>query len=389
MTDFRITKKFGSGSSASDGYDIYLNRQDNIDNLTAADVNSLANSIVETQKALIDGYAIEKLQPAAFSMSADNEVMVYDTATSKMIKKVMATSSEVSAKLTSPLTTKGDLIVYNGSTHVRLGAGTDGYALVADSTQASGLKYVAISSGGGNSVTGDAYITSGNWLFDSTKGVESTSASSTLNIGTLANTTTLNIGTNATAINIGTGTPGTAIIIGNAGDTVTIQGTLVSSSANNVSSEAQLTAALAAITGSSVDTTITVVASFNITSNKTIPANVTLRGLGWGTILTMTASTRIILSSGAELKDIRIKESSHTTGTANPLVAVNASVSFAFLTRVFFDIASSRNIYCVSIFSTAVSTRILYSKFSNMTGNTAIDNSGIDTIASYGYIETT
>lgn len=41
----------------------------------------------------------------------------------------------------SPTTTKGDLIVDNGTTPVRLPVGTNGQALVADSTQAAGVKW--------------------------------------------------------------------------------------------------------------------------------------------------------------------------------------------------------------------------------------------------------
>lgn len=46
----------------------------------------------------------------------------------------------------SPATTKGDIIAYNGSDNVRLAVGTDGLALVADSSQATGLKYAAVAS---------------------------------------------------------------------------------------------------------------------------------------------------------------------------------------------------------------------------------------------------
>jgi len=46
----------------------------------------------------------------------------------------------------SPTTTKGDLIVSNGSDNVRLGVGADTYVLTADSTQATGVKW-AVSGG--------------------------------------------------------------------------------------------------------------------------------------------------------------------------------------------------------------------------------------------------
>lgn len=52
----------------------------------------------------------------------------------------------------SPTTTKGDLIVRNGSNNIRLAVGTDTYVLTADSTQVSGVKWAA-ASGGGSALT--------------------------------------------------------------------------------------------------------------------------------------------------------------------------------------------------------------------------------------------
>jgi hypothetical protein len=49
--------------------------------------------------------------------------------------------------LTSPLTTKGDIWVY-GTGDTRLPVGTNGHTLVADSVEATGLKWAAPSSGG-------------------------------------------------------------------------------------------------------------------------------------------------------------------------------------------------------------------------------------------------
>lgn len=48
----------------------------------------------------------------------------------------------------SPTTTKGDLIVSNGTDNIRLAAGADGYVLSADSAEASGVKWVAAASEG-------------------------------------------------------------------------------------------------------------------------------------------------------------------------------------------------------------------------------------------------
>ncbi len=47
----------------------------------------------------------------------------------------------------APTTTKGDLIVNDGSDNVRLAVGTNAYVLTADSTTASGVKWAAVSAG--------------------------------------------------------------------------------------------------------------------------------------------------------------------------------------------------------------------------------------------------
>jgi hypothetical protein len=49
----------------------------------------------------------------------------------------------------APTTTKGDLIVHNGTDNVRLAVGpTNGYVLTVDSTQANGIRWIAPSGGG-------------------------------------------------------------------------------------------------------------------------------------------------------------------------------------------------------------------------------------------------
>jgi hypothetical protein len=49
----------------------------------------------------------------------------------------------------TPLTTKGDLLTFNGTQNVRIGVGTDGQVLTADSTQEDGVKWATPTSGGG------------------------------------------------------------------------------------------------------------------------------------------------------------------------------------------------------------------------------------------------
>lgn len=48
----------------------------------------------------------------------------------------------------SPMTTKGDIEVFDGSNVIRVGIGTNGQALTADSTQASGVLWKSLSAGG-------------------------------------------------------------------------------------------------------------------------------------------------------------------------------------------------------------------------------------------------
>jgi trimeric autotransporter adhesin len=62
------------------------------------------------------------------------------------------TTAVASFDALSPATTKGDLIVSNGTDNVRLAVGTDTHVLTADSTQASGVKWAA-ASGGGSALT--------------------------------------------------------------------------------------------------------------------------------------------------------------------------------------------------------------------------------------------
>jgi len=60
----------------------------------------------------------------------------------------LANAAVTLAKL-GALTTKGDLLTHDGSGHQRLGVGTDGQLLVADSASANGVKWADPSAGGG------------------------------------------------------------------------------------------------------------------------------------------------------------------------------------------------------------------------------------------------
>jgi hypothetical protein len=74
-----------------------------------------------------------------------------DTGHTHTESDVTGLTTDLAAKVAkSTLTTKGDIYVATGSaTPVRLGVGTDGQVLVADSGQASGVKWDSTSGGGG------------------------------------------------------------------------------------------------------------------------------------------------------------------------------------------------------------------------------------------------
>jgi hypothetical protein len=97
----------------------------------------------------------------------------------------------------SPNTSKGDIAIRSSTTNTRLPVGTDGYALVADSTQALGMKWAQAS--GGSGVGAKNYLTNYNFennvttswslshtTLDSSKFPNQTSGSWTAAAGTLA-----------------------------------------------------------------------------------------------------------------------------------------------------------------------------------------------------------
>lgn len=57
----------------------------------------------------------------------------------------------------APTTTKGDVIVHNGTDNVRLGVGTDGFAIVADSAQSEGIKWAAVAGSSPLTTKGDLF----------------------------------------------------------------------------------------------------------------------------------------------------------------------------------------------------------------------------------------
>lgn len=141
-------------------------------------------------------------------------------------------------------------------------------------------------------VAGDVKVTTGDIKLDTAKGIESSAAASTLNIGTGTNTTTLNLGTGSSTqtVNIGTGAGVTTINIGGTGDTVVVSGTLTTVNTTNLDvADKNITLNKGGLAGSANGSGISIEAggssvaslSFDQTDGSSQPQNTfTLSGTG-------------------------------------------------------------------------------------------------------------
>lgn len=173
------------------------------------------------------------------SSSSDNALVRFDGVTGKIIQNSNAILSDAGdLSLTNPLaissggtgqnsktsafdalaptTTKGDVIVYNGTDNIRIGVGTDGQVLTADSTQVSGIKW-AINAGG--DVTGPASSTDNALTrFDGTTGKVIQNSNATLSdTGDLNLSIPLGVASGGTGVNTLTGLAagnGTSALVG-------------------------------------------------------------------------------------------------------------------------------------------------------------------------------
>jgi hypothetical protein len=106
----------------------------------ADEANELVSKLTTKGDLLVTtGSALNRL-----AVGTDGQALVASSAATNGV--AWATPTDTTKVALSTLTTKGDIYVATaGSTVTRLGVGTNNYALVADSTQATGLAWVAVS----------------------------------------------------------------------------------------------------------------------------------------------------------------------------------------------------------------------------------------------------
>jgi hypothetical protein len=153
------------------------------DVLTAADANGyLASQVVMVfASAAARTSAIASPQEGMISFRKDADAMEYYSGSAWV-----AVDSG-----TSPLTTKGDLFTFS-TVNARLGVGTNGQILTADSAEATGLKWAA-AAGGGDYVLINTYTMPGSAASYSVNNVFSSTYTNYQIVGKINNATTGNI----------------------------------------------------------------------------------------------------------------------------------------------------------------------------------------------------
>lgn len=112
------------------------------DVLTAAQVNTYL------QEQVVMRFATTTARDTALAGVLAEGMVCYIDADNNLYKYTGSAWVNVDSGSVSPLTTKGDLYTYS-TTDARLGVGSNGQVLTADSTTATGLKWSTVASGGG------------------------------------------------------------------------------------------------------------------------------------------------------------------------------------------------------------------------------------------------
>lgn len=117
------------------------------DNWTTLD-DAILDTIVDAKGDLIVATAADTV--ARKAVGSNDQVLIADSAESTGVKWGTApiagggtgqATAVAAFDALAPSTTKGDLVAHNGTDNVRVGVGTNGQVLVADSSQSAGVKW--------------------------------------------------------------------------------------------------------------------------------------------------------------------------------------------------------------------------------------------------------
>jgi hypothetical protein len=168
--------EFGNGSIDIDG---------NINLNGTIGENTIGNGI--TLKDI--KYATLKVQSAPGNPVSNEEIIYLDTSDNKLKSK----NNSGNVTVYQPTTTKGDILLHNGTTQIRFPVGTDGTGLIADSTTASGVNWVS-TTGQPTTTKGDILVHNGTTQIrfpvgtNGTSLVSDSSTASGINWATVSNT---------------------------------------------------------------------------------------------------------------------------------------------------------------------------------------------------------
>ena len=126
--------------------------------LSSSNSNALVNFSAGTKDIFVT-YPAEK----SVNLDASGVLTTSTTGTASNVTGTVAianggtgqTSQTAAFDALSPVTTKGDLIVGDGTDNVRLAVGTNDYVLTADSAEATGVKWAAAGGGGSSTLVID------------------------------------------------------------------------------------------------------------------------------------------------------------------------------------------------------------------------------------------